>query len=348
MLRESAPPPGGKQGPVENAGRLRHSRLRPCCGFTPLARTACIGQTGGRFKNCATDSRLRFEVLVQISLEVLLSQAGGGVNMSLIKRGASQLPRALFRLFPQWGGAALHQVLDLVFPPACAGCGRPVQASNLLCGGCWGEMEWIERPYCVVSGLPFSLDLGGDIVSPDAIANPPVYDRARSVARFSETARKLVHQLKYHDRLDLAQTMAGWMVRAGADCLRQPDSLIVPVPLHHVRLWRRRYNQAGLLAQAIALQSGLCYAPHLLKRVKATRQQVGLSEQERHANVRGAFELGVLPSEGIAGRTIVLVDDVWTTGATLEACCRLLRRAGVGQICILTFARVVEPLQKTI
>lgn len=254
------------------------------------------------------------------------------------------LPTALHRRVR----AGMRPILDFVFPPACAGCGSPVQASNLLCGQCWSEMDWIEQPYCAVSGLPFSWDLGAEMTSPDVIANPPVYDRARSVTRFGETARKLVHQLKYHDRTDLACIMASWMMRAGSECLQDPASLVVPVPLHRLRLWKRRYNQAGLLAQSLAQQSGLIYAPQIVQRIKATRQQVGLSEDERRSNVRGAFQLGPLPQGGLAGRTVVLIDDVWTTGATLEACCRLLRRADVGQIYILTFARVVEPLQKTI
>nr|WP_321455860.1 ComF family protein [uncultured Cohaesibacter sp.] len=230
---------------------------------------------------------------------------------------------------------------DLIIPPRCAGCGKIVQDANSLCGSCWADMEWIARPYCSVSGLPFAYDLGDSLVSPEVLANPPVYDKARSVAIFSRTARRLVHQLKYLDRTDLAVVMGRWMARAGADCLAAPETLIVPVPLHRRRLWRRRYNQSALLAKAIADETGQIFMPELLKRTRHTRQQVGLSEEERRANVEGAFQLNLPDKLSLVGRTVVLVDDVWTTGATLEACCRVLRRANVAEICIITFARVV-------
>lgn len=236
-------------------------------------------------------------------------------------------------------------LMDLIIPPRCAGCGRTVHDANHLCGTCWSSMEWIDKPLCPVSGLPFTVDLGADMVHPSVLATPPFYDRARSVARFGDTARRLVHQLKYHDRTDLAPVMGRWMVRAGADCLEDRDAWVVPVPLHVTRLWSRRYNQASLLAREIALQSRLVCKPGLIRRIRATRQQVGLSEEERRGNVEGAFQLAGRDHVQLSGRTIVLIDDVWTTGATLDACARVLRRGGAGKICIITFARVVAPLE---
>ncbi|WP_373236581.1 ComF family protein [Cohaesibacter celericrescens] len=238
--------------------------------------------------------------------------------------------------------------LDLIIPPRCACCGQSVNDANHLCGTCWSKMEWIGKPFCTVSGLPFSYDLGQEMVSPSVMVDPPVYDRARSVAAFGETARRLVHQLKYYDRGDLASVMGQWMVRAGADCLVDPACWIVPVPLHITRLWKRRFNQAGLLAQAIARHTGTSYKPDLLRRVRSTRQQVGLSEEARRTNVEGAFQLHLPDRLSLSGRTIVLIDDVWTTGATLDACCRVLRRAEAGEICIITFARVVDGEQMPI
>lgn len=233
-----------------------------------------------------------------------------------------------------------HALQDLIIPPRCAGCGKIVQDANSLCGACWGEMEWIARPYCSVSGVPFSYNLGETLVSPDVLANPPVYDRARSVALFGRTARRMVHQLKYRDRTDLATIMGRWMVRAGADCLTDPEAIIVPVPLHRRRLWRRRFNQSALLAKVIARETGTAFMPDLLQRTRPTRQQVGLSEAERRVNVEGAFQINRNDKTLLSGRTVVLVDDVWTTGATLDACCRVLRRSNAGEICIITFARV--------
>ena len=225
---------------------------------------------------------------------------------------------------------------------------RPYLMPIIFVGECWSEMEWIDRPYCAVSGLPFSYDLGSEMLNPNLVAEPPFYDRARSVASFGNTARRLVHQLKYYDRTDLAAVMGRWMVRAGADCLDQPNSLIVPVPLHVTRLWRRRFNQSALLAKAIAAETGQIYKPDLLKRVRSTRQQVGLSDEDRRANVEGAFQLNLPDRLSLSDRTVVLVDDVWTTGATLDACCRVLRRAEVKEICIITFARVVHGQQNPI
>lgn len=244
--------------------------------------------------------------------------------------------------------AILVGLYDLILPPRCAGCGVVTQDSNLLCGACWSEMGWIDRPYCDISGLPFSYDLGAGMVNPDVIANPPFYDKARAVADFSETARQMVHRLKYHDRTDLADVMGQWMVRAGTDCLEEPDSWIVPVPLHRRRLWGRRFNQSALLAHVIARQAGAVFKPELLRRIRSTRQQVGLSEAERRNNVSGAFQLDRALSSELSGKTVILVDDVWTTGATLEACCKALRRGGACKIHILTFARVVDPFKKTI
>ena len=157
---------------------------------------------------------------------------------------------------------------------------------------------------------------------------------------FGRTARRMVHQLKYHDRTDLALVMGRWMVRAGADCLGDIDAFIVPVPLHRRRLWARRFNQSALLAKVIAEESGTQFMPDLLRRTRPTRQQVGLSEAERRANVEGAFQLNLSERLSLEGRTVVLIDDVWTTGATLDACCRVLKRANAGEICIITFARV--------
>ncbi|WP_319567793.1 ComF family protein [Cohaesibacter marisflavi] len=260
-----------------------------------------------------------------------LQSEQGGLDGSLLN-GARLIGRPLLR--------AGRAVQDLIIPPRCAGCGKIVQDANSLCGACWGEMEWIARPYCSVSGVPFSYDLGEALVSPDVLANPPAYDRARSVALFGRTARRMVHQLKYMDRTDLAIVMGRWMVRAGADCLTDPDAIIVPVPLHKRRLWWRRFNQSALLAKVIAQETGTVFMPDLLQRTRPTRQQVGLSEDERRVNVEGAFQINLDDKTSLSGRTVVLVDDVWTTGATLDACCRVLRRSNAGEICIITFARV--------
>jgi len=176
----------------------------------------------------------------------------------------------------------------------------------------------------------------------EAIADPPAYDRARAAVRFDEIARTLVHALKYGDRLDLAPIMGRWMAHAGRTLTRDAD-LLVPVPLHWRRQWARRFNQSALLAEAVGKTNGLRVSHGALKRVKATAQQVGLARSERALNVQGAFAVRPDARIEVAGRRLVLVDDVLTSGATIEACTRALMRAGAAGVDVLVFARVVAP-----
>jgi ComF family protein len=175
----------------------------------------------------------------------------------------------------------------------------------------------------------------------EAIANPPAYQRARAAVRYDEVARTLVHALKYQDRTDLAPAMGRWMARAGHEMLETAD-LLVPVPLHWRRAWHRRYNQSGALARVIERQSGVKLKGELLRRVRATEQQVGLSRSRRASNVQGAFEVSADQRSEIQGRRVVLIDDVLTSGATVDACARALLRAKAAQVDVLVFARVVD------
>jgi ComF family protein len=156
-----------------------------------------------------------------------------------------------------------------------------------------------------------------------------------------------VHALKYGDRLDLAPTMGRWMARAGRELLADADALI-PVPLHWRRLWARRFNQSALLAKAVAQESGVKVADIALKRVKATAQQVGLSQAERAQNVQGAFRVPTECKAEVAERRLILIDDVLTSGATSDACARALLRAGARSVDLLVFARVVDAVRATI
>jgi ComF family protein len=236
----------------------------------------------------------------------------------------------------------LRAALDVALPQLCAVCRAPV-ASRGLCPQCWSKLSFITRPYCERLGIPFVYDPGPGILSMQAIADPPVYRRARAAVRFDEISRALVHALKYGDRLDLAPMMGRWISYAGRELLAEADAL-VPVPLHWRRQWGRRFNQSAMLAAAIAAESGVPVAARALTRVKATAQQVGLSRTERASNVQGAFKV---PEEGrpqVARRRLVLVDDVLTSGATIEACARALLRAGAANVDVLVFARVADPV----
>jgi len=174
-----------------------------------------------------------------------------------------------------------------------------------------------------------------------AVADPPAYRRARAAVRYDEVAKNLVHALKYGDRLDLAPVMGRWMARAGTDLLTEAD-IIVPVPLHWRRLWVRRFNQSAALAGTIAEIAQLPVSHAALKRVRATPQQVGLSKQARAHNVQNAFRVPDAGRAEIKGRRLLLVDDVLTSGATLDSCARALLRGGANSVDVLVFARVVD------
>ncbi len=230
--------------------------------------------------------------------------------------------------------------LDIALPTLCVACREPVDGEG-VCADCWKKLSFIAPPYCPRLGIPFVYDPGPDMLSMEAIADPPSYMRARAAVRFDEVARTLVHALKYQDRTDLAPIMGRWMARAGRELLGDADMLI-PVPLHWRRAWQRRYNQSGALARVIARHSTVKLRADLLSRVRATEQQVGLSRLQRAGNVQGAFEVSPDQRAELQGRRVILVDDVLTSGATVDACARALLRAKAAQVDVLVFARVVD------
>ena len=235
---------------------------------------------------------------------------------------------------------ATRLALDIALPTLCVACREPVHGEG-VCAGCWAKLSFIAPPYCPRLGIPFVYDPGPELLSMEAIANPPAYQRARAAVRYDDVARTLVHALKYQDRTDLAPAMGRWMARAGQELLQGAD-VLVPVPLHWQRGWKRRYNQSGVLARVIERQSGVELASEALRRVRPTQQQIGLSRSERASNVQGAFKVGSERKAEIEGRRVVLVDDVLTSGATVDACARALLRAKASQVDVLVFARVVD------
>jgi ComF family protein len=239
------------------------------------------------------------------------------------------------------GASAARVVLGIVYPPTCVGCGGATGEPHSLCARCWSQIAFIERPFCERLGTPFAIDLGMPLLSPAAIAEPPVFERARAVARYDDVARRLVHRLKYGDRLELARALATMMVRSGAELLAEAQ-VIVPVPLHRWRLWWRRFNQAMALASVVSKASGVPCDPFLLARVKPTKPQVGLSKAQRGENLQGAFRVPAEARPRLEGKRVLLVDDVLTTGATANAASRALLRGGARAVDVLAFARVAE------
>lgn len=241
-----------------------------------------------------------------------------------------------------------RHVLDAVFPPLCIACHRPVAEPHNLCAACWSEVSFLEGPECACCGLPFDVDPGPETLCAACHANPPSFDRARAVMRYDEASKGPLLALKRSDRLDIVPAFARWLERSGRPLLAEAE-LIVPVPLHRFRLWRRRFNQAALLGGSLAQASGVAFDPLALVRTRPTKSQGAMpSAKARRRNVRGAFRVLKARESAMRGRTVLLVDDVFTTGATLDACAKALKKAGAGRVLALTLARVVRPPATTI
>jgi ComF family protein len=250
-------------------------------------------------------------------------------------RLSATLPTHLHRTV-HWVGRA---VVDTVLPPRCLACGVTVDEPDALCATCWNAMHFFAAPWCAVCGLPFAHPMGEQALCGSCAGKPPYWDRARAVLRYDKHSRALVLSLKHGDRTQLARSLGRWMHRAGAELLDRAD-LLVPVPLHWTRLFARRYNQAALLAHAIHAAGGPRVAADQLVRRRRTPPQGRLGPLARARNVRAAFALR--PGRSVAGKRLVLIDDVMTTGATVEECARVLRRAGASWIGVLTLARAVR------
>ncbi|MEM8855045.1 MAG: ComF family protein [Pseudomonadota bacterium] len=236
--------------------------------------------------------------------------------------------------FGRWAGTAL----DLVVPPLCMGCRRPIADPRTLCGRCWPQLELIAPPICDIMGTPLAFDAGPGARAPELSWNHPLYDKARAATVFGPLSRRLVHQLKYCDVPGVAALMARLMAPAVVDVTTGAD-LLLPVPLHRRRLIARRFNQAVQIADALSAHTGLPVARHAMKRVRATPRQVALNRQQRSDNLYNAFK--VVDHDAISGKHIVIVDDVLTTGATADAMAMCLRGAGARSVRVAVFARVV-------
>lgn len=243
-------------------------------------------------------------------------------------------------------GSVARVLADVVVPPVCLACHAPLAHHHGVCGTCWRRIPFIRPPLCDRLGLPMPFGTGEGpaeaMVSAAAVSNPPGYGRARAVAAYEGAMRDLIHAFKYADRHDARHLFGTWLVSAGAPLL-PGIGMVVPVPLAWTRLLRRQFNQAAILAQETSRLTGLAYAPDILKRVRATRSQVGLSRPERARNVGGSFAVASRHRSRLKGASVLLIDDVITTGATVNACARVLLAAGAERVDVLALALVVEP-----
>lgn len=233
--------------------------------------------------------------------------------------------------------ALWEAVIDVLLPPRCAATGDVVDVQGMISPAFWPQLQFIESPFCRTCGTPFSFEGADNCLCAVCMEREPLFDQARSAVVYNDASRKLILGFKYGDRLHTIHTFVPWMLRAGRELIEGAD-LVVPVPLHTRRLRERRFNQSALLAQEIVRQAGGTYAPDILRRVRHTIPQKGLNAKDRGENVRGAFAASGDPE----GKNILLIDDVFTSGATLNECARVMKAAGAATVSVLTIARVTK------
>ena len=234
--------------------------------------------------------------------------------------------------------ASLLRLADLALPPRCPGCGEVTAADHRFCASCWGALRFLGPPWCAACQLPFAFDRGEGALCGECLADPPPHDGVRAAVVYGEVAREVALKLKYSGRLACAQTMARAMERL----MPEDAGLLVPVPLHRWRIWSRGFNQAALVAAALSRACGVPSDTGVLRRVKATPVLRGLGARGRAKAVAGAFALADGARAKLAGKAVVLVDDVHTSGATAAACARVLKRGGAAKVILLCWARVLD------
>ena len=232
--------------------------------------------------------------------------------------------------------SAFRQILDFALPPRCPGCGTIVDDVHSFCTDCWTKVEFLGPGGCQRCGLP--LETTDAETCAACLTKPPRLDQIRAAVLYDEISRGIALRLKYGRKVALAKTMARYMSPLVGE---GQDKLFVPVPLHRRRIWQRGFNQAAFIAAEVARRTGGTVDAALLRRVKPTPPLKGMSRLQRRRAVAGAFK--VAPQSELRGRTVVLVDDVFTTGSTANACARALRRAGAARVEFVSWARVVRP-----
>ena len=237
---------------------------------------------------------------------------------------------------------AARAALDVLLPPQCAVCGAEVESEGVLCPRCWPEVNLLGPPQCAACGAPFPFDMGDAALCGACARERPPFDRARAVMAYGDVSRKMILAFKHGDRTDIAPALGRWLARAGGPLIADAD-VVAPVPLHWTRLFRRRYNQAALLARVVGRESGLEVIADALVRRRRTRPQGRMGPAERRRNLKGALKANPRRLAKLHGKRVLLIDDVYTTGATAAASAKALLKAGATAVDVLTLARFVRP-----
>jgi len=235
----------------------------------------------------------------------------------------------------------LSSVLDWLLPPVCPATGQDVDVHGTVAPDYWASLRFIRQPFCGQCALPFPHDIGGDgeVMCASCLDNPPSFRRGRAALMYDDASKALILRFKHGDQLQAIRTLAPWLTEAGRELIKDAD-IIMPVPLHRWRFLKRRYNQSALLAMKIGKMAGKPVLADGLARVRATPPQASQKRDARIANVKNAFAV----RGDVKGKTILLIDDVMTTGATLNACTDALLKNGAVAVDVLCIARVVRDL----
>jgi ComF family protein len=229
-------------------------------------------------------------------------------------------------------------ILDFALPPRCAGCGTIVADVHSFCPDCWKQIEFLGHSGCQTCGMP--LEATEQTICGVCLARPPRIARTRAAVAYGDLSRSLAIRLKYGRKVAIARTMARYMAPLVSE---EGDRLLIPVPLHRTRLWQRGFNQSALVARELSRRLKVPTDPLVLRRIRRTPPLKGMSPLQRRRTVAGAFR--VRDKSTLAGKTVILIDDVLTTGSTAEACARTLKRAGAARVELVSWARVVKPSQ---
>ena len=237
----------------------------------------------------------------------------------------------------------VKKLFDIILPPRCLLCGRVINNDNSLCEECFDSITFITKPYCLKCGYPFSKTINIDnelCIHCLDDKNKQVFRMCRSAIEYDEYSKKLILDFKFFDHIENKLLLARWLNMAGHDIFEKGVDLIIPVPLHYTRVMKRKYNQSAILARELSKICNIKVEYKILTRKKMTIPQTKCSSKERKKNVKNAFIANNI--DKIKGKRIVLIDDIYTTGATLKECARVLLRAGAKSVDALTVARVCK------